>query len=201
MSPLRTIYRVIVMIAAGVVVVMGWQLYGPPTEKVKAFAVSAIERAQAAWNNSQEQTPPETLAEDPRPQSAPLIASEPGVPGANAAAFATGNEPTAAPELSVSNDAAAPTAATPSTELLAVEQESDRLPQLLAQLEQIGGAKPELGEWGSSGHLYRCSCRAHLSDSPAFVRHFEAVAEEPAAAVEQVVARVEAWRAEQHLSP
>jgi hypothetical protein len=198
MSPLRTIYRVIVMVAAGVVVVMGWQLYGPPTEKVKAFAVSAIERAQAAWNQSQEQTPPETLAEDPRPQSAPLIASD---PGAAATPFATGNEPTAAPELSVSNDAAAPTAVTPSTELLAAEQESDRLPQLLARLEQIGGAKPELGEWGSSGHLYRCSCRAHLSNSPAFVRHFEAVAEEPAAAVEQVVASVEAWRAEQHLSP
>jgi hypothetical protein len=45
--------------------------------------------------------------------------------------------------------------------------------------------------------MYRCQCRVALGDSPNVTRHFEAVAEKPAAAVEQVVAKVEAWRAMQ----
>jgi hypothetical protein len=201
MSPLRTIYRVVVMVAAGVIVVKGWQLYGPPAEKVKAFAVSTLEKAQAAWSNNSQQTPPAAVENDPRPQTAPLIATDPTAAGSSAPALAARGEMIAAPELQPASPLPADPPIAPATESVTAKLESNRLPQLLARLEEIGGAKPELDEWGSSGNLYRCSCRAHLADS-AFARHFEAVAEEPVAAVEQVVAGVEAWQAEQQkLSP
>jgi hypothetical protein len=45
--------------------------------------------------------------------------------------------------------------------------------------------------------MYRFCCRASWAGTPAFTRHFEAVAAEPLAAVEQVVAKVEDWRAAQ----
>jgi hypothetical protein len=199
MSPLKTIYRLVVMIAAGVIVVKGWQLYGPPAEKVKAFAVSAVEMAQSAWNKSQpEPTPP---VDDPRPQAAQLVANEPDVSGDTAPLFAGAGEPVTAPALQAVDQAPAEPAGGQTTDATAAAPGSDVLPQLLARLEAIGGAKPELGEWGSSGNLYRCSCRAHLAGS-VLARHFEAVAHEPVAAVEQVVASVEAWQSErQHLSP
>jgi hypothetical protein len=191
MSALRTVYRVVVMVAAGVIVVKGWQLYGPSTETVKAFAVEAMEKVQAAWDRSQSQAPPATLAEDPRPQAAPLNGLGQTVALA-APPFVAADGTITAPALGAIGDAPAfPTTAEPAA------QESDRLPQLLARLETMGCADPQLGAWGSSGKLYRFSCRAQLGDTPAFTQHFEAVAEEPVEAVEQVVAHVEAWRERQ----
>ena len=67
----------------------------------------------------------------------------------------------------------------------------------MSRLEQLGGADPKVAPWGSSGHLFRCCCQAPLANSPAVTQHFESVAAEPALAVEQVVAKVEAWRTAQ----
>ena len=64
----------------------------------------------------------------------------------------------------------------------------------MTRLKELGGIEPQLVAWGSSGQLYRFRCQATLADTPSFTRHFEAVAAEPPAAVEQVVAKVEAWR-------
>jgi hypothetical protein len=72
-----------------------------------------------------------------------------------------------------------------------------RVQALLSRLEQLGGADPKLAPWGSSGHLFRCCCQAPLANSPAVSQHFESVAAEPALAVEQLVAKVEAWRTAQ----
>jgi hypothetical protein len=77
------------------------------------------------------------------------------------------------------------------------EIDSQRMPVLLARLEQLGAVEPQLAAWGSSGNLYRFSCRAAIADSPRFARHFEAVAAQPLVAVEQVVSKVETWRTEQ----
>ena len=180
MTPLRTIYRLVVMAAAGVIVIKGWQLCGPTTDQVKAFAVDAIELAAAAWDRTKSPAmPPDALADDPRPPAISLNADGVSVPSVVAPPIIRASETVAAPAVN------APFPAAP-----------ERLPELLAHLQEIGGANPQLGAWGSSGELYRFSCRAQLPDSPLFVRHFEAVANEPLAAVEQVVANVEAWRAE-----
>jgi hypothetical protein len=190
MSPLRTFYRLIVMVAAGVIVVKGWQLYGPSTESVKAFTVIALEKAQAAWNSSQGESLPATLAEDPRPRVASLDTGGQGNSGTTAPPFvAAGGTPTA-PELGPTTDAATASASAASP----VDPDSERMSQLLARLDQMGCAQPQLAAWGSSGTLHRFSCRARLGDSPAVAQHFEAVADKPVEAVEQVVAHVEAWR-------
>ena len=183
MPSITTLYRAIVMIAAGVIVVKGWQLYGPTTEQVKSFGVGALEKAQLTWNNLQPTaTEPTAAAADPRLAAPPVPAAvAPSlVESAPLFSAATTVEPAGAETVdaaSVSNEVA------------------DRLPQLYSRLESLGVSHPQLAPWGSSGQMYRFCCRASLSDSPALARHFEAVASQPVSAVEQVVAKVEAWRA------
>jgi hypothetical protein len=74
---------------------------------------------------------------------------------------------------------------------------ADRLPALLSRLEKFGVSDRKLTTWGSSGHLYRFCCSAPLGDSPAITQHFESVAADQEVAVEQVLAKVEAWRTAQ----
>lgn len=203
MPSFTTVYRAIVMVAAGVIVVKGWQLYGPTTEQVKSFGVRSIEMANVAWNNLLPTGPESTAA-----------VADPRLSAATAPAPATATAPTSviepAPLLSVPGgevgDAAAGVAATdavvaPATEdfkaALLPAGVTDRLPPLLSRLEELGATDPQLAPWGSSGEIYRFCCRATLADTPGFSRHFEAVAAEPLSAVEQVVAKVEAWRATQ----
>jgi hypothetical protein len=71
------------------------------------------------------------------------------------------------------------------------------MPELMSRLQKMGAADTNLSPWGSEGHLYRFSCRAPLVNAPAMTQHFESVATEPAAAVEQVIAKVEAWQVAQ----
>jgi hypothetical protein len=77
---------------------------------------------------------------------------------------------------------------------------ADRMPSLVARLERLGAVDTQLAPWGSSGSLHRFSCKAAFPGSKSFTRHFEAVAVEPHAAVEQVVSKLEAWRTEQGAS-
>ncbi len=67
----------------------------------------------------------------------------------------------------------------------------------MKRLEQLGAADTHLSPWGSEGQLFRFSCRAPLANAPTMTQHFESVAAEPSLAVEQVVAKVEAWRVAQ----
>ena len=72
---------------------------------------------------------------------------------------------------------------------------ADDLPALcFAVDERWASAISSLHPGARAGELYRFCCRAKLADTPFHTRHFEAVAAEPVAAVEQVVAKVEAWR-------
>ena len=66
----------------------------------------------------------------------------------------------------------------------------------LTRLAELGGVDPALEPWGTSGNLYRFRCRARLADTPQITQHFEAVAAEQLVAVENVVAKVQSWRAE-----
>jgi hypothetical protein len=194
MEALKTLFRAIVMVAVGVIVVKGWQLYGPTTEQVKSFAVQAVEIAETAWDRAGAgSTPaPTTIADDPRPQGSPLISADaaPSSPAAAPLPVAT-NDAVVAPQLQPV-ESAGQVVVNPIEP--SVEQESDELPKLLSRLEEIGCVEPQLASWGSGGELYRFSCRAQLTNTPLAARHFEAVADQPTAAVERVLATVEAWR-------
>lgn len=196
MSMMTTVYRAVVMIATGVIVVKGWQLYGPTGAQVKTFATSALEKAQAAWHDqmaSAPATPPVAPQTVILPNDAP-----PAQPTTLPAAPLATEAPQLAPLVNAGPDTLygmnGATVFTPAP--LSGAQNQD-IAALLTRLQQIGGADAQVSPWGSGGDLYRCCCRAKLEDTSMMVRHFEAVAAEPTAAVEQVVAKVEAWRTEQ----
>ncbi len=184
MPSFTTIYRALVMIAAGVIVVKGWQLYGPTNEQVKSFGVQALEAAQTAWNNLRPSEAPPASHHDPR------------LAAASAAAPAAVSVADTAPLLATEVGGLEPAAEVAGGDAVPAEV-ADDLPALYSRLQELGASDPQLGPWGSSGELYRFCCRAAVADTPAVARHFEAVAPEPLAAVEQVVAKVAAWRAVQ----
>jgi hypothetical protein len=191
MPSMTTMYRAIVMIATGVIVVMGWQIYGPSTEQVKTFAVAAMDKARAALTDSQSAaTDPAASHADPRTMTPPLVAgqSSPVAPSAPQLVPLINSGPTT---LYGIGDASLTI-----QEPLA-DEARDSLTSLLSRLQEIGGADARVGPWGASGQFYRCCCQAKLAEASPMARHFEAVASEPIAAVEQVLAKVEAWRTQQ----
>ncbi len=203
MPSFTTIYRAFVMLAAGAIVFKGWQLYGPSAEKVKSVAVSTIDMAQAAWNNRQTSGGETRPAAEPRGAAPPFAQTAQPAPADMAIVpppLSTQSITPNAPVDAVSNMSiqSIPVSVAPLAETSPAASKNDDLVQaLLSRLEQLGGAEPKLAPWGSSGHLFRCSCRAPLVNSPVVTQHFESVAAEPALAVEQVVAQVENWRTAQ----
>jgi hypothetical protein len=196
MSPLTTIYRTFVMVAAGIIIVKGWQLYGPPADRVREMAVRALAAAQEVLSKTAVPT-----------ESAANLAPHPGSSEVTGLPINPING-VVAPPLAMTTDAKlspAPPAETTGSEVrgdLPVTNqhatEARPLPELLTRLEELGVSQPQLVPWGSGG-LYRCSCRAGLNESPILTRHFEAVAAEPSVAVEQVAAKIRAWRTQHQL--
>jgi len=199
MPSMTTLFRAVVMIAVGAAAFKGWQLYGPPAEKVKSAAGRAMDFAQAAWNNFQGKDHEASPSTNPR-GAAPAVAITQQPIGEIAIvppALST-QALTPSPSTGAIPSTAAPAAQAAITPLAptstAADTKDDRVHALMSRLEQLGGTDPKVAPWGSSGRLFRCSCRAPLTNSAAVTQHFEAVAAEPAIAVEQVVAKVEAWR-------
>lgn len=205
MPSFATMFRAIVMVAVAALVFKASQLYGPSAEQVKGFAVRATELAQSAWSNSRSKVKNADAlpAADERSAApsfsqtiqapaadiavtAPPLASQAAAPKSPAAVIPSTSTPAAqGPPITPVAEPASPSAANMS---------KDRVQELLSRLEQLGGTDPKVAPWGSSGHLFRCCCRAPLGNSPTVTQHFESVAAEPALAVQQVVAQVEAWR-------
>ncbi len=200
MPSFTTIFRAVVMLAVGAIVFKGWQQYGPSGEKVKSVAASAVEMAQAAWKNFQSPDKDAHASADTR-GGAPPFAQATQQPAGNIAivppALST-QTITPSPPIQAAPIASAPSTQAPITPLGEASPSAStsdaRVHTLISRLEQLGGANPKVAPWGSSGHLFRCSCQAPLANSTAVTQHFESVAAEPALAVEQVVAKVEAWR-------
>lgn len=197
MPSFTTMFRATVMVAAGAGAFKGWQAYGPPTEKVKSVAMRAVDMAQAAWKNYQNPAHENQPSADP-PSVAPLaqaagdmtitappLAAQTLTPSTPIDSPAIGSTSTMTPIAS--QPPAAPSTTIPSSD-------DERVRTLLARLEQLGGSSSTVAAWGSSGHLFRCCCQAPVTESAAVKQHFEAVAAEPALAVEQVVAKIEASR-------
>jgi hypothetical protein len=81
-------------------------------------------------------------------------------------------------------------APTPSQPPLARQMEP-----LLVQLRQLGVAEYALEPWGADGGLYRFHCEMPLAAGAQATEQFEAIAADPHATVEQVVAEVSSWHA------
>jgi hypothetical protein len=189
---MTTLYRAIVMIVTGVIVVKGWQLYGPSTDQVKAGALRALEVAEDALDRSDEPAVKSGgLVADPREAAPPF--------GTTYDIAATAPPTTAPPLMGTQFPADQPNLSMDSSNNMPklAAAEAVRLPALLTRLEGLGAADPQLAAWGSSGELYRFCCRANVGDSANLARHFESVAVEPLMAVEQVIAKLEAWRTAQ----
>jgi hypothetical protein len=197
MPSTQTFFRVLVMVGVGVVAVKGWHLYGPTNEQVKKTAVQAIEVVQGAIGSRQQSTADTT----PDPRMTPMAND------VTRSAATTAPAPAIAPPLTPMSQAEAPkllpdrgaAPVTPVPAPLANQPAgtADRLPELISRLQKLGAADTNLAPWGSDGHLYRFSCRAPLASAPAMTQHFESVADQPTTAVEQVLAKVEAWQVAQ----
>jgi hypothetical protein len=197
MPTFKTLLRAAVMLVAAIVVVKGWQLYGPTTQQLKSWTARIAERVHVALSD-QPQLAPEAN-EAGRSSSAvhsvpanlpPLAVPTPG-------RFESTEFPEIPPIASDNATSTTPAASQPGPMADTGSIDADRMPSLIARLERLGAVETQLAPWGSGGNLHRFSCKAALDGSQSYTRHFEAVAVEPLAAVEQVVSKLEAWRTEQ----
>jgi hypothetical protein len=198
MPSFTTVLRAAVMLVVAIVVVKGWQLYGPSAKQLKSWTARIAEQIHIALSDQPQLAP---VAAEPASE----LKSSPAAPTSLPDVFAPASRLEATefaevPPLSP----ASPNRRAPGTSTLAPAGQAasaeSEMPTLLARLERLGAVDPQLAAWGSGGKLYRFCCRAALADTPRYMRHFESVAAEPLMAVEQVVAKVEAWRVEQAAS-
>jgi hypothetical protein len=197
MPSFTTIFRAVIMVVVGAVAVKGWQLYGPTNEQVKKTVAQAIELAKSVLPT--EETQNKSATPDPR-SAAPQFGASQAPPTLTAQAPASSGQ-TEAPKLLPSTDVVpsttlnqTPAAPPPAASVQPQTASGDRMRELMARLQQLGAADTNLAPWGNTGRLYRFSCRAPLARTPAMTQHFESVAGEPTVAVEEVLAKVEAWR-------
>jgi hypothetical protein len=200
MPTFKTLLRAAVMLAAAIAIVKGWQLYGPTTQQLKSWTARFAERVHVALSDQPQLAPEanEAIGNSSAVHAVPanlppLVVPTPG-------RFESTGFP-AVPAIAADNA----TSATPAANQIVPAADTgpiaaDRMPSLIARLERLGAVDTQLAPWGSSGNLHRFSCKAALAGSRSYTRHFEAVAAEPHAAVEQVVSKLEAWRTEQGAS-
>lgn len=78
------------------------------------------------------------------------------------------------------------------------DQVERQLEPHLSLLRSLGAKEYALEHWGSSGEVYRFHCDIVWGESEDYTRQFEAVSEDPLAAVRQVVGEVTAWQNASH---
>jgi hypothetical protein len=200
MPNFMTLLRAAVMLAAAILIVEGWQLYGPTTQQLKSWTARVAERVHVALSDQPRLAPAASEAAGDSNAARSLPTQLPTLVAPSPGRFESSEFPVVPPIAFDAVPLAAPAATQPGHAANTGSGDADRMPLLLARLERLGAVDPQLAAWGSSGNLHRFSCKAALASSPIHARHFEAVAEEPVKAVEQVVSKVEAWRTEQRAS-
>lgn len=208
MPSFQTILRATVMAAVVAVVVKGWQLYGPTNEQVKSAVTQATDVARALLDRWKQE--PKAAVEDPRlavPRA--QLLTPPAMPPSTAQATAPQLLPATQPEApkllpeqnaeSSTGPNPATTAAANQTTLAASSTAKDRMSELMTRLARLGAVDTKTVPWGDRGQMYRFSCRAPLTNAPIMMQHFESVAAQPTQAIEQVVAKLEAWRGTQRV--
>jgi hypothetical protein len=207
MPSFTTIYRTVVMAAAGIIIIKAWQVWGPTGDQMWSIAHRAAEIAQEAGKLSNHRTdaaqhlgsatPDTPLLQEPAGGAMNAANTpRPGTWPADAAINVTQDNFANVASQSTSHPAfpVRPEASVPSNTPTLPAVDGDRLSMLMSRLEKLGVIDPHLAKWGMSGKLYRFRCQATLVDNPRHTRHFESVASEPVVAVEDVVAKVAAWR-------
>ena len=176
MNTYQAVTRTIIMLGTLAVAVMAWQVYGPPPERLAPFVNRAVELAHQSLGRdktepiSQELAPPQLSAIDD-PLALPLP------PGTS---------------LRVDSEVAPATYAQESPTSATSPIESTN--ELLDRVRTLGAVDAELKPWGATGQTYRCQCRVPSVENPVLERHFDAIATDPRAAVEQVLMEIERWR-------
>jgi hypothetical protein len=220
MATFQTFFRTVVMVATLGLVAKVWYHYGLTVDEMKTISGRAVEVAEEAWTDYWREPSANSLADDPRlpamggapapfvPTATPMqpMPHEPNHATAAGPGMVqlAGGMPAEIVAVPLSRPSTVwPPSATPEPTRLPpdskspVPQQDTRLPVMLEQLTKLGVRDQELGPWGSRGELMRFSCNVPWANSPAYGRHFEAVAATPLAAVEQVAAEIEAWRSGQ----
>lgn len=201
METLRTALRLVVMLMAIGIGYKAWQHYGPPAEQVKSLALRALDAARSALDSeSANRDQGASLSADPRPMAiAPALAG-PAPPATGQVLQAQALVPVNVLPSPMPIEAPAPLPPSrlpPADPPANVTADTDPLKPLYARLEQLGARDQKLSAWGARGELSRFSCQASFAGIENFNRHFDAVAAEPRAAVEAVLAKVEAWQTSQ----
>ncbi len=88
----------------------------------------------------------------------------------------------------------APEFADPLTAEAAIPTLAQRLEPRLARLRTLGVEEYVLEPWGAGNRLYRFRCEMPLAAGGQATEQFEAVAADPQASIEQVVADVSSWQ-------
>lgn len=200
MPSFTTMLRAAVMLVAAIVVVKGWQLYGPSAKQLKTWTARIAGRVHIALSDRPQLAP---VASEPAAELKPVATAPTGMPIVDAPPSHFESTGFAEVPPITADWTTGPVPGTSDVVPLpqAASIDSERMPTLLSRLERLGAVDPQLAAWGSGGKLYRFCCKAALADTPRYTRHFESVAAEPHTAVEQVVAKVEAWRLEQGAPP
>jgi len=206
MQSMTTFLRAVVMLLALAIGWMGWKIYGPTSQQLRTIASRAVEIAEEALEHDAKQG---DSALDPR--LAPMVhvprqESRTVKPAADVIPAAAELLPAKHLVAPARFEADASVTASPVRPLPEVglrgndsisqfpQKSDDAAQRLIERLEASGVLDPQLEPWGSSGELYRFSCRVPWGGAASFTRHFESVAHEPTAAVEAVTEKVDAWR-------
>lgn len=204
MNVISTVFRLVVMVATAFACYKGWQIYGPSSTQLKEYASTALGKAQAALSESSASD-----AADGGAAALPFATPPLAAPAEATQAMSSSEAPqlvplataTSANDLFDSADASVASAATSDTGTASGDGGKvvdDPLARSLERLERLGGVEASVRTWGATGGFFLCSCQVKGAEPSAMARNFEAIANEPLAAVEQVAAKVEAWRAAQH---
>lgn len=208
MASFQTFFRTVVMLATLGLIAKVWYHYGLSIDEMKSIGARVSEVAEEEWTKYWQKPADSSLADDPRlpamggppapfvPAGTPVqpMPHEPNhanATGSGMVQLAGGMPAEIVPLAPAGPSTAWPASAKPEPTRLPPDTP---LPALLEQLTKLGVRDQELTQWGSRGELVRFSCNVPWVNSPAYSRHFEAVAATPLAAVEQVAAEIEAWR-------
>jgi len=218
MASLQTFFRMVVMLAVLGMLAKAWYHFGLSIEEVKSIGSSVVEVAEREWNNYWQRPAADVLADDPRlpptasvpapfqPMGGPMQPisrdAQPTATPAPGMVELAGGVPAEMVPLAPADPSTpwtpgaspAPTRLPPDPNAPSPQPQDTRIPALLGHLTQLGARDQELTPWGRGGDLARFSCSVPWANSPAYSRHFEAVAATPLAAVQQVAEEIEAWR-------
>ena len=188
---MATLFRAAVMLSVLVGLPGAWIYYGPlPTGAQRVVdRFVAIAKDATGWKETEAKSAPTWDFTKSAPIVGEGLAENPG--GMNPPARYEGSRYAEAPAAPLQIGSALPLPEAPPAKVPSTLAE--RVEPLLTQLRQYGVAEYALERWGGDGKLYRFHCEMPIGGG-SLTQQFEAVAANPEASVEQVVAEVSQWR-------